>query len=250
MPEKMLFGETIQLSHIDSIDTYPKDISQMFRWMINLNLPQKPVMLDVGANIGMFSLSYASIFKGAEIHCFEPVSFIYDYLNQNLNNNPNLSSKIQAYNYGMSNCFERKQLSIPIPEQHERYSKELDIRLYSIHGKGKEKFEAQFMPIDQWVDQLKIRDLNFIKIDVEGYEFAVLEGATKSLLSFKPIVMFELNQMTLALSNKTADEYLHFAKDHGYKIFGLEYGYKTDLLAIDSLEQVSLVSDLILLPSL
>ena len=115
MPEKILFGETIQLSHIDSIDTYPKDISQMFCWMMNLNLPQKPVILDVGANIGMFSLSYASIFKGAEIHCFEPVPFIYNYLNQNLNNNPNLSNKIQAYNYGMSNCFERKQLSI-IPE--------------------------------------------------------------------------------------------------------------------------------------
>ena len=246
MPVKKLFGKTIQLS---DTDTYPDDISQMFRWMQFLRLPQKPVILDIGANIGLFSLSYASIFKDAEIHCFEPVPFIYKYLKRNLKINPNLSRKIQAYNYGMSNCFEKKQLSIPIPEQHERYTKELDIRLYSVHGKGKEKFEAEFMPIDQWVDQLQIHALNFIKIDVEGYEFLVLEGATKSLISFKPIVMFELNQMTLALSRRTADEYIQFAKDHGYNVFGLEYGYKSDLLAIDSLEQISLVSDLILIPS-
>ena len=84
MPQKKLFGETIQLSNINTIDTYPEDISQMFRWMQFLRLPHKPVILDIGANIGMFSLSYASIFKDAEIHCFEPVPFIYKYLKQNL----------------------------------------------------------------------------------------------------------------------------------------------------------------------
>ena len=249
MLEKKLFGKTIQLTDIGTNDTYPHDISSMFRWMLNLELPQKPIILDIGANIGMFSLSYASIFKEAEIHCFEPVPFIYNLLNENLKINPNLSRNVHAYNYGMSNCFERKKLSIPTPKQHQRYSKKLDIRLYSVLGQGEEKFDAQFMPVDQWVDQFKISALNFIKIDVEGYEFSVLEGATKSLISFKPIVMFELNKITLALSRRTADEYIHFAKDHGYNVFGLEYGYKSDLLAIDSLEQISLVSDLILLPS-
>jgi hypothetical protein len=61
--------------------------------------------------------------------------------------------------------------------------------------------------------------------------------------------MFELNQLTLALSHRTVDEYLRFAADHGYHVFGLEYGYKSELLAIDSVEQVGLVSDLILFPS-
>lgn len=61
--------------------------------------------------------------------------------------------------------------------------------------------------------------MDFIKIDVEDYEHSVLEGATDTLRSFQPIVMFELNQMTLALSNKTADDYLRFANDHRYHIW-------------------------------
>ena len=156
---------------------------------------------------------------------------------------------MHAHNLGMSNCLERKQLSIPLPQQHQRYSKELDNRLYSVLRKGEEKFEAQFMPLDKWVKESKISAVNFIKIHVEGYEYSVLEGATDTLLSFQPIVMFELNEMTLALSNRTADEYLHFANDYGYRVLRLEYGYKNKLLQIDSVQQVSLISDLILCPS-
>ena len=84
MPDKRLFGKTIRLNNVDNIDTYPEDISQMFSWMQNLELPKKPTILDVGANVGLFSLSYATMFEEAEIYSFEPVPFIFNYLNQNL----------------------------------------------------------------------------------------------------------------------------------------------------------------------
>ena len=249
MLEKQLFGKTIQLNNTSLNDIYPFDISLMFNWMKNLKLKKNPVILDVGANIGMFSLSYACLFSGAEIHCFEPVSFIYDDLCQNLKINPNLNKNIQSHNFGFSNRVEKKQLSIPIPEQHERYNNNIDNRLFSVFGKGEEKFEAEFLPIDLWIDQFKITNVDFIKIDVEGYEYSVLEGSIKTLNLFKPIVMFELNKLTLALSKRTADEYLKFANDHGYKVFGLEYGYKSKLLEIKNIEQIDLISDLILFPS-
>ena len=60
--------------------------------------------------------------------------------------------------------------------------------------------------------------------------------------------MFELNNLTLTLSKKTADEYIRFAKNIGYNVFGLQYGFKSELLKIKSAEQVDLVSDIILLP--
>ena len=78
--KKKLFGERIILADINNDDTYPVDISQMFRWMKKINFSSRPTILDIGANIGMFSLSYASMFKGAVIHSFEPVDFIYNYL--------------------------------------------------------------------------------------------------------------------------------------------------------------------------
>ena len=248
MIKKKLFGENILLREVGSADIYPEDISKIFRWMMKIKFPSEPIILDIGANIGMFSLSYASIFKRAKIHCFEPVPFIFNFLNRNLEANSSLNKNIYSYNFGFSNCFEQKQLSIPIPVQHERYTKNLDIRLYSVFGQGDEKFDAKFKPLDKWVEEININDLNFIKIDVEGYEYLVLEGASKTLLKYRPIVMFELNEMTLALSKRTIDEYFFFAKTYGYQIFGLEYGYKSKLLKIDSQDKVNLVSDLILLP--
>ena len=245
---KELFGEKIILSDICNDDTYPKDISPIFRWMKKINFPTKPTILDIGANIGMFSLSYASLFKGAIIHSFEPVNFVYSILSRNLEINPNLSSNIQTHNFGLSNCVEKKKLSIPTPYQHLRYSDSLDTRLYSVFGKGKEKFDAKFLPLDLWIDQNPMHALDFIKIDVEGYEYLVLDGAKKTLKSFRPIVMFELNDLTLTLSERTADEYIHFAKNIGYNIFGLQYGFKSELLKIETVNQVDLVSDLILLP--
>ena len=247
--KKNLFGEKIILNDVSGVETYPEDISRMFHWMKQLNFPSKPTILDVGANIGMFSLSYASMFKDPEIHSFEPVPFIYKYLKKNLKINPNLSSNIYTHNLGLSNCVEQKQLSIPAPHQHDRYNYNLDIRLYSVLGQGDQKINAKFIPLDLWVNRSHIKSLDFIKIDVEGYEYLVLEGAQNTLKSFRPIVMFELNDMTLTLSNRTADEYLHFAKKSGYKVFGLEYGFKSVLLEINSVEQVALVSDLILIPS-
>ena len=249
MIEKHLFGELIHLNDATGVDTYPKDISLMFRWMQNLQLPPHPTILDIGANVGLFSLSYASIFKGAEIHCFEPVPFIYNFLKKNLEINPHLNSSVHAHSFGMSNCKEWKQLSIPSAKQHERYNDQSDIRLYSVLGLGRKKFDAEFITLDQWVNDFKVRSLDFIKIDVEGYEYSVLQGAMDTLRSFRPILMFELNQLTLSLSNRTADEYLRLAKDLDYNVFGLEYGFKSKLLKINSINQVDLVSDLILFPS-
>ena len=79
-PKKKLFGEKIILSDLCTDDTYPEDISPMFRWMKKINFPTKPTILDIGANVGIYSLSYASLFKGAIIHSFEPVNFIYKIL--------------------------------------------------------------------------------------------------------------------------------------------------------------------------
>lgn len=249
MSEKILFGKKIKLCDVSAASTYSKDISPIFSWMQDIELSTKPVILDIGANLGLFSLSYAAMFEKAEIHSFEPIPFIYDYLKQNLEKNPQLSHNIHVHNLGISNCNERKQLSIPIPEQHDRYRSETDIRHYSVLGRGKKKFDAEFVALDTWVEHNRLTAVDFIKIDVEGYEYPVLEGASKSLLKFKPIVKFELNELTLALSNRPANDYLKFAKNHGYEIYGQQYGYKRELLPINSDKQVKLVSDLILVPS-
>lgn len=250
---KIVFDEVIHLVDSGTVDAYCKNISSMFDWMRDIELPEQPTILDIGANNGLFSLAYASMFRGAQVHSFEPVSFIFNELTKNLRMNPHLSADVHAHNIGLSNKIETLQLSIPAPEQHERYRRinqkaTLDTRLFSVLGKGEKKYDAQFIPLDVWVDEQKITAVDFIKIDVEGYEYPVLEGALNTLRLFRPVVMFELNELTLTLSDRSEDEYLRFAKDNEYNVFGLQYGFKRDLLPIKTVEQLKLVSDLILVP--
>ena len=251
---KIVFDEVIHLVDSGTVDAYCKDLSSMFTWMQDIELPEQPTILDIGANNGLFSLAYASMFRGAQVHSFEPVSFIFDELTKNLHMNPHISAGVHAHNFGLSNRTETLKLSIPAPEQHERYRRcnqkaALDTRLFSVLGKGEKKYDAKFVPLDNWIDEQEISAVDFIKIDVEGYEYPVLEGALNTLRLFRPVVMFELNELTLTLSDRSEDEYLRFAKDNEYDVFGLQYGFKRDLLPIKTVEQLKMVSDLILVPS-
>jgi len=219
----------------------------MFAWMKNLQLSGEPTICDIGANIGLFSLAYASIFKSAKVHSFEPVPYIFKELLKNLQYNPELQERITAYNYGLSNRNETQFLSIPTSNQHERYDANYDNRLYSILGQGNKKIKANLKTLDNWHLENDIGAIDFIKIDVEGYEYFVLEGASKILSNYRPAVIFELNQLTLTLADKEIEDYLYFAKEHNYDVFGLEYGYKQELLRIENKDQVRFISDLILL---
>jgi FkbM family methyltransferase len=250
---KIVFDEVIHLVDSGTVDAYCKDLSSMFTWMQDIELPEQPTILDIGANNGLFSLAYASMFRGAQVHSFEPVSFIFDELTKNLHMNPHISADVHAHNFGLSNRTETLKLSIPAPEQHERYRRcnqkaALDTRLFSVLGKGEKKYDAKFVPLDNWIDEQEISAVDFIKIDVEGYEYPVLEGALNTIRLFRPVVMFELNELTLTLSDRSEDEYLRFAKDNEYNVFGLQYGFKRDLLPIKTVEQLKMVSDLILVP--
>ena len=251
---KIVFDEVIHLVDSGTVDPYCKNISSMFNWMQDIELPEQPTILDIGANNGLFSLAYASMYKGAQVHSFEPGSLIFDELTKNLHMNPHLSANVRAYNFGLSNKIETLQLSIPAPEQHDRYQRinqknALDTHLFSVLGKGKKKYDAQFIPLDVWADQQKIKAVDFIKIDVEGYEYPVLEGALNTLRLFRPIVMFDLCELTLTLSDKSEDDFLRFAKDNEYEVFGIQYGFERQLLQIRSADQLTFVSDLVLIPT-
>ena len=248
MIEKKLFNESISFHETSALETYQHDISQMFRWMQNIELRTEPVFLDVGANVGLFSLAFAYMFQQSTIHSFEPINFIYQHLIENLKLNKLVSDRIHAHNVGMSNRVESRLLSIPTADQHERYSKPTDIRHYSAYGKGEEKFQVQFTTIDQWFGENNLSAIDFIKVDVEGHEYPVLQGAECTIEKFRPIIMFELNYLTLSLSKIKAAQYLSFASRLDYSIFGFQYGYKTELLPITSENQLELISDIILIP--
>lgn len=64
--------------------------------------------------------------------------------------------------------------------------------------------------------------VDFIKVDVEGAELLVLQGATRILNSYHPILLFECSLSGLSLFNLTSEKIFDFLTQHSYSVFLLK----------------------------
>jgi FkbM family methyltransferase len=158
------------------------------------------VMLDIGANIGLFSMVGARAAGVAgEVHAFEPVPENCDRFAENLQLNGFANVRLNqmavadhrgqvrlAIDAGMasssgsntSGCFTMSKLTNPVRE-----------------------IVAPVDTIDSYAEQhLRERQIRFVKIDVEGAEAAVLKGMRSTLAAHRAdIVLLEVNLYTLSL---------------------------------------------------
>ena len=130
------------------------------------------VCIDVGANVGYFSLLMAKL--GAKVYAYEPTAYGFTRLNQNLELNPEIANNIVAINKGLGDksCY---------------INEAIEAR-FSLRVLAHDRPEImEFETLDSWWNQ----GLDFIKIDVDGHDTEVVNGARKTLLRYRPIVMAE-----------------------------------------------------------
>lgn len=166
-------------------------------------LNESDVFLDVGANVGHYSL-LASVMANCGTISIEPIRSTFRRLKQNLTLNGVLN-KVTALNIGLSD------------KPGKLYFSEL---LYTTNtvNTGKRGAEVEVKTIDQICEKKKI---NVIKIDVEGYEWFVLKGAPGVLNSPElKVIMIELNGSSKKFNVEEAFV-IQFLKDHGF----LPYAY-------------------------
>ena len=147
------------------------------------NIRKGDVVVDAGASWGSYALTAAIL--GAEVHAFEPDPRIFADLINNIKEN-NLTN-ITANLMGLSdnNC---------VVDWDEQKNMQL-IRL----------------------DDYGIKDLDLIKIDVEGQELAVLEGARRLISQCKPKIILEAHlSYDGAMLNKAAELIMKMAD--GYQL--------------------------------
>jgi FkbM family methyltransferase len=73
-------------------------------------------------------------------------------------------------------------------------------------------------PLDAIVEEEGLQRVDFIKIDVEGAEYKVLQGARRTLERFRPILLLELQDRALRMQGSTARRVWGFLVGMGYHI--------------------------------
>lgn len=145
------------------------------------NLKENELFVDIGANVGHYSLLAAGICK-ADVIAFEPIPETVVKLEKNISLN-GLSHKIKIFNLGIG--AENSNLN---------FSNTKGVMNSVVLG-----FETDIVSVEvKKLDDVLINLIpNFLKIDVEGYEYFVLKGA-ENILKNKELkyIMVELNFST------------------------------------------------------
>ena len=100
MKIKLINSKKVYLNNNKILDRYSKNLNYVFSWMKILNF-KKPIIFDVGANIGLYSICYSKIFDDPKIYAFEPVKKNYKTLISNIKKNK--IKFIKAKNFGFLN---------------------------------------------------------------------------------------------------------------------------------------------------
>jgi FkbM family methyltransferase len=139
-------------------------------------------VIDIGANRGVYA--YALARPGAKVELFEPNSACAQILASWAARKPNVSLHAVA----LSDHEGSAELQIPVDVTGVEHDASA-----SIEKSGSGKFREQVVPLAT-LDSFKFRQVALIKIDVEGHEFRVIEGAQKTIASDTPALLIEIEQ--------------------------------------------------------
>lgn len=142
----------------------------------NVDIIGGDVVLDLGANIGLFSASAAA--KGCKVFSFEPIKFVANYLRKTAKLN---SGNIEVIEAAVCDVDGKVEFS-KVPDDFH------DIGESSLIARP-ENFERVWVPamtIDQFVLDKGLEKVDFIKADIEGAERNMLMGAQETLAKFAP----------------------------------------------------------------
>ena len=209
-------------------DSYARDIvfgrvkelveqAGMFRFLIR---DERPVIFDVGANIGIVSLLSSRI-HGAAVYAFEPARVAFSCLRRNIEQNH--LSNVRAINMGLSDREGELFIGPPSADQHPRYRRRnLKTGLLSVHADPESDAArrwgemARFTTLDAFCARNGIERIHYLKIDVEGHENKVLEGGRGMLRKTRPICQIELNTATMHIAGTGPAEVFAAVLDLGY----------------------------------
>lgn len=167
-------------------------------------------VLDIGANIGLYSLLVALERPHARIHAFEPVQETFDILQEHVHQNK--LDKIQAHALALTDHDGRVPMFIP--EQSGKGA--VDASLLRGFRQDAVEVTVAGMRLDSVLERHGIVDVDLVKIDAEGAEHLVLAGAQECIARWRPVMMVEI------LQNADEKRLRDIMGPHGYRFLRIE----------------------------
>ncbi|GAB4192600.1 MAG: hypothetical protein Tsb0015_14870 [Simkaniaceae bacterium] len=174
-------------------------------------IQDRSVILDIGANIGWFSLVMGKRFPRARIFGFEVINDTFGYYLSNITLN-NLKN-IKALNLGISDF--NGTDTFYFSEESSSLASSKNIIQYS----GSHIVNCDVKTLDAIVEELELDSLDLMKCDVEGGELKVLKGGAETIDKHNPVILMEVFHKWLECFQNDPNEIFTFLYKKGYRSF-------------------------------
>lgn len=201
---------------------------------------QHGCMLDIGANVGIFSLNFYQKHNKLKYYLFEPVPTTFKWLLKNADINHVDTDRYLPFNIGMSD--KKGSFIFYVPSSNEAASlvanedefyRKKTTEYGDYTGDNKiDEIVCSVETVDDFVLGHNIRDIRFIKIDVEGNELSVLHGAKNTLCENKPLVYCELLRMHAKRFGYHPNKVINFMAELGFRCRTIRQGKLIELMEI------------------
>ena len=168
----------------------------------SLKIKKKIIFFDVGAHVGLVQLLLLKKLKNSKKFLFEPNNINFKFLKINLQKN-NIKNTL-FYNVGLS-----KNIGFANFGQTKTVS-----AVSMIGDTGKSKVRT--LNLDYFYKKNIIPDI--IKIDVEGHEFRLLQGAKLMLKYHNPVLILSIHQKNLKNNNISLIKLNNYLSQYSYNI--------------------------------
>jgi FkbM family methyltransferase len=228
--EFIIFPNDAIAQHIKS----GKSWEPHFKSVIEYFISPGDIVIDCGANFG-----YNAVLMGKALNnkgllvAFEPQRIIHQQLNGNLILNNIFNS--QTY-----------QVALGDGSQSSTTMRSVDYELSWVNigdtsiGEGGEEVNIYKL------DDFEFPQVNFIKIDVQGYELFALEGAKELITTYQPNIFIEIEPHQLIKFGITENQLVEYIKSMGYRMFKINNEYPCDhICTINDIDKIEILKDIL-----
>jgi len=189
---------------------YPRELKIIKEFIKNHN--KNNCFIDIGAHIGTVSIPYSKLFN--EVICFEANSENYKNLKKNIEYNR--CKNIISYNNAISNSNSCYKLIKSGKNSGCYHIEKTNNTNNNTNNKTNNNTNNKTITLDELNLNNKI---DFIKIDTEGSELYVLEGAINTINKNKPLIQVETNKLSEINFNYDKSKIYNFLYNLGYIIY-------------------------------
>lgn len=170
--------DAIQRIIVNAEDFYERDVLCELQGKY---IGENKVILDIGANIGNHTLYFAKVCKAKKIYSFEPIQGTFQILEKNIRINK-IDDVVTAYNMAIGEGVGKASIA--------SYNEK------NIGGTQLKENDRGLIPVTS-LDHFDFTNIDFVKIDVEGFECNVLKGAVNFFAANRPLVFIEVTEDNL-----------------------------------------------------